>query len=147
MIPPPPLSTPPGRTVFLDTSAWFAALSPRDRWHEPALRLYRDATRSGATFLTTTFVLAEMHALLLRWRDTAIGRRFLDSSLDTPTHAVVSPDLDLVRAAIDEWIGGFSDQSFSLCDAVSFEIMRRERVSHALAFDRHFEIAGFQMLR
>jgi predicted nucleic acid-binding protein len=141
------LQTPPGRTIFLDTSAWFAALSPRDRWHADALRIYREATRSGATFLTTTFVLAEMHALLLRWRDTAIGRRFLDTSLDTPAHAIVSPDLDLVREAIDRWIGGFADQSFSLCDAVSFEIMRRERVSHALAFDRRFDVAGFQVVR
>jgi len=26
-------------------------------------------------------------------------------------------------------------------------VMRRERVTHAFAFDRHFEVAGFGVLR
>jgi predicted nucleic acid-binding protein len=40
----------------------------------------------------------------------------------------------------------FSDQDFSLIDLVSFEVMRRSRVTHAFAFDRHFAIAGFELL-
>ena len=40
----------------------------------------------------------------------------------------------------------FSDQAFSLVDAVSFEVMRRNKVTHAFAFDRHFAIAGFELL-
>ena len=39
-----------------------------------------------------------------------------------------------------------SDHRFSLCDAVSFEVMRRERIEHALTFDTHFTIAGYKTL-
>ncbi len=45
------------------------------------------------------------------------------------------------------WLVRFQDQPFSLVDAVSFEVMRAEGVRSAFAFDRHFEIAGFELLR
>jgi predicted nucleic acid-binding protein len=41
----------------------------------------------------------------------------------------------------------FEDQPFSLVDAVSFELMRREDVTSAFAFDHHFEVAGFELLQ
>jgi predicted nucleic acid-binding protein len=135
------------RTIFLDTSGWFAALAPRDRWHAAALAAYTHAARTGHVFLTTTMVIAEVHALLLRWRDIPSGRRFLDAAFQTPSHSVVAPDLDLISAATNQWIHKFDDQSFTLCDAVSFEVMRRDRVGRALAFDRHFEVAGFELVR
>ena len=31
-------------------------------------------------------------------------------------------------------------------NAVSFEVMRRERITHALTFDRHFSLAGYEIL-
>jgi predicted nucleic acid-binding protein len=75
------------------------------------------------------------------------GRRFLEVAFDTPSLTLVAADLELIRASIDGWIAGYPDQTLSLCDALSFEIMRRERVTYALAFDRHFEVAGYQLLR
>jgi predicted nucleic acid-binding protein len=39
----------------------------------------------------------------------------------------------------------FADQNFSLVDAVSFEIMRQERLTQAFAFDVHFEVAGYKL--
>jgi len=135
------------RALFLDTSAWFAVLSPRDRWHGAAHKAYADAVRSGHAFTTTTLVVAEMHALLLRWRDPPTGRRFLDAAFETPSHAIVAPDMELIQSAVEHWISGYADQEFTLCDAVSFEVMRRERLTRALAFDRHFAVAGFEILR
>jgi predicted nucleic acid-binding protein len=40
----------------------------------------------------------------------------------------------------------FGDQRFSLTNAVSFEVMRRLRLSRAFAFDHHFVVAGFEPL-
>jgi hypothetical protein len=40
----------------------------------------------------------------------------------------------------------FDDQRFSLVDAVGFEVMRRQKVKRARAFDQHFEIAGFELV-
>jgi predicted nucleic acid-binding protein len=44
------------------------------------------------------------------------------------------------------WLNRFPDQRFSLIDAVSFEVMRRERLTSAFAFDRQFEVEGFELL-
>jgi hypothetical protein len=57
----------------------------------------------------------------------------------------VSPNL--VHDALARWLDRFADQPFSLVDAVSFEVMRREKIDLAFAFDRHFEVAGFRLLR
>jgi predicted nucleic acid-binding protein len=40
----------------------------------------------------------------------------------------------------------YHDQDFTLTDAVSFEVMRRERIRQAFAFDGHFVTAGFELL-
>ena len=48
---------------------------------------------------------------------------------------------------IRDRIERFHDQDFSLTDAVSFELMVREGLSEAFAFDRHFTVAGFQLVR
>ena len=38
------------------------------------------------------------------------------------------------------------DKDWSLCDAVSFEIMRIQNISDALTTDHHFEQAGYRSL-
>jgi len=37
-------------------------------------------------------------------------------------------------------------KTYSLCDAVSFVLMRRRSLSEALTTDRHFEQEGFRRL-
>jgi predicted nucleic acid-binding protein len=55
-------------------------------------------------------------------------------------------DRDLRLAAVERWLRPYDDQAFSLTDAVSFEVMRRGRIRRALALDRHFATAGFEIL-
>lgn len=38
------------------------------------------------------------------------------------------------------------DKTYSLCDAVSFLIMRKRNLTDALSTDRHFEQEGFRRL-
>ncbi len=59
---------------------------------------------------------------------------------------MVDVDRDLRLAGIERWLRRFGDQEFSLTDAVSFEVMRRRRLRRALALDRHFLVAGFEIL-
>ena len=134
-------------SLFLDTAGWFAALAPPEKGHAIARRTYAEAARAGQLLVTTTFVVAEMHTLLLRWRDARAGRQFLDAVFESGVHMIAPVDGELVEAAIARWIRGYADQSFSLCDAISFEVMRRERIARALTFDNHFSVAGFATLR
>jgi predicted nucleic acid-binding protein len=132
---------------FLDTSGWFAALSPREPKHRTALQAYREWIEAGDRVVTTNLVVAEMQILLSRFRGPVEGLRFLDSLYQDPAHDIVFVDRALEREAVDRWLRRFDDQPISLADAVSFEVMRTRRITRALALDRHFELAGFAILR
>ena len=134
------------KAAFLDTSGWFAALSPKESAHRAALAAYREWIEGGAQLVTTNLVVAEMQILMTRFRGPAEGLRFLDTLYQDATHEVVFVSRDLERSAVDGWLRRFQDQSLSLTDAVSFEVMRARRIRKALALDEHFELAGFEVV-
>ena len=133
-------------SLFLDTAGWFAALSPPEAGHAKAKSVYVDAVRRGVLLVTTPLVAAEMHALLLRWRGPRAAAFFLETVFETGAHVVADLDHELFEAALSRWIRKFADKRISITDAVSFEVMRRERIAQALTFDRHFKDAGFEIL-
>lgn len=133
-------------TAFLDTSGWFAALSANEAKHRAASAAYRGWIEGGARLVTTNLVVAEMHVLMTRFRGPADGLRFLDSVYQDPTHQVVMVDRDLERAAADGWLRRYREVTLSLTDAVSFEVMRTQRIRRALALDEHFAIAGYELV-
>lgn len=132
-------------SLFLDTAGWFAALSPREKGHDRARSAYENAVRGGSLLVTTVLVAAEMQTLLLRWRGPDAGIFFLETVFETGSHHVVPVTDELVEAALSRWLRPFRDKRISLADAVSFEVMRRERIARALTFDRHFTDAGFEI--
>lgn len=132
--------------AFLDTSGWFAAISPREARHRAARTTYQGWIAAGTTLVTTNLVVAEMQILLSRTRGADAALRFLDALVVDPSHRVVFVDRDLERAAIDRWLRRFRDKPLSLADAVSFEVMRLERIRQALALDEDFTRAGFEAL-
>lgn len=132
------------KALFLDTSGWLAAHIPTEAGHAAASARFATLVAGGHTPLTTSLVVAEMHPFVVRRSGIRSGQRFLESALGGAIH-VVYPDAELIRAAFAGWIARYGDQRFSLCDAVSFEVMRRERITKALAFDRHFAAAGFDI--
>lgn len=131
--------------LFLDTSGWFAAVSPREARHREARQAYSAAVAAGAV-VTTGLVVAEIHTLLLRFRGPARAVEFLEALESDRSHEVVEVDRELRQAAVGRWLLGFPDQAFSLTDAVSFEVMRRRKLRRALALDRHFAAAGYVMV-
>jgi predicted nucleic acid-binding protein len=133
-------------SLFLDTAGWFAALSPPESGHAKAKSVYADAARRGVLLVTTPLVAAEMHVLLLRWRGPKAAAFFLETVFESGAHVVAEVDADLFDAALSRWIRKFADKPVSLTDAVSFEVMRRERITQALTFDRHFRDAGYEIL-
>ena len=134
------------KTVFLDTSGWLAALSPREQRHQPAYAAYRRWLENGVPLVTTNLVVAEMHILVTRARGVAHGLRFLDSLHQDANHDVVFVDQDLELAAINRWLRPYAEHSISLADAVSLEVMRQRRVRQALSLDHHFVVAGFETI-
>lgn len=133
------------RSLFVDTSGWVAVADQSDQFHEQAARFYRQAFAHYAGLMTTSLVLAESYALLRRALPTDRVLYWLDRLLASPRVEVVYDDRALIDRARSV-LAAYGDQKFSLADAVSFVVMRDRGLREALAFDRHFQTAGFTLV-
>jgi predicted nucleic acid-binding protein len=68
------------------------------------------------------------------------------SLLADPVFAWHDAAVDLVEEAQAGWLARYPDQPFSFTDAVTFALMRRERIRDAFAYDHQFVVAGFRLL-
>jgi predicted nucleic acid-binding protein len=130
--------------VFLDTSAVLALLNPKDEQHGRARRVFEALRTQEAGLVTTSFVLVETYALLSRRMGLAAVRAFRSDLV--PLLDVVWIDAGAHEAGLDLLLES-KKRDLSLVDAVSFVVMRAQRLEHAFAFDPHFEDAGFSLLR
>ena len=136
--------------VLVDSGFWIALFRhPRgsrepDR-HEQALATAERLTAERVSLVTTNLVVAETHQLMLVRGLRRHGVEFLHR-VRAPGVLVIDSAARLEERAVAEWIDRFRDHDFSLCDAVSFVVMRERGIRQALTFDRHFAAAGFEML-
>ncbi len=134
------------QSIFVDTSGWLAAINTRDTHYHTVAKVYDDLVAKRTQFVTSNLVVAELHALIVRERGARAGCALLDAIYTDPLYRVIPTDRDIESEATDRWLRRFTEQQFGLTDAVSFEIMRRERITEALALDHHFEIAGYRLV-
>lgn len=133
-------------TASVDTGALLALASSRDQYHDVAVGIADRFRARGGRWVGSTLVLAELHGHLLKRLGPAPARRVVEAVVADPIFVWRDASTDLVRGAIDQWLVRYADQRFSLTDAVTFELMRREKVRHAFAFDSDFRTAGFELL-
>jgi len=132
--------------ALVDTGALLALSRQKDQHHARAVDIAERHLGAGGQFVGTTLILAELHSHLLYLRGPREARVAVSALLEDPVHEWLAVSSALEREAVTRWLARFSDQDFSLIDAVSFEVMRRSKVTHAFAFDRHFTAAGFTLL-
>src|SRR4051794_4526821 len=65
------------RAIFVDSSGFFAAAVPTDDHHDSARRALQRAARESRELVTTSWVVAESHALFLARAGRDAGVRFL----------------------------------------------------------------------
>jgi predicted nucleic acid-binding protein len=125
--------------VFVDTSALLAILDEDDRYHREAAETFR-ALMAGTELVTHNYVEVETLTLARRRLGPGAVARLTDRLLPSMTTTWV--DEPLHRAALAAHRG--AGASVSLVDNVSFEVMRREGIDQAFAFDADFEAQGFR---
>ena len=129
---------------FVDTSAWYPLLVAKHPDHARLATALRALIRNRRRLVTTNLVVAETHALLLRRVGAKTALAFV-RTVDEAPNVVIRSTRDLETEAERNWLARYSDQGFSLTDAVSFAVMTHRRIRDALSLDHHFEIAGFQL--
>jgi predicted nucleic acid-binding protein len=121
------------KEVFVDTGAFYAALNRKDEHHQEAVQLFTRAVEEEWQLVTSNFVVAETHALIL----TRLGRALATDWLrDVP--AVIERVSEEDESKAKRIIFGYRDKEFSYCDATSFAVMERMRIRDVMAFDPHF---------
>lgn len=128
--------------MLLDTSGLLCLLHRAEAFHHQAGTSYRAAP----VRFTHSFVLAELVALAnVRGLPRMAVLEFLIDLLDNPDIETTWVDEALTREALDLLCQRI-DKTYSLCDAVSFILMRQRNLREALTTDRHFEQEGFRRL-
>lgn len=128
--------------IFVDTSAFYAALHAEDRQHDQARQLLAQLRESEFKLVTTNYVLLECTSLIQRRKDFSSAYGFLSEG--TELLEIIWVDEPLHREAVSIWSKAQS-QGPSLVDCASFAAMRHAGISRALAFDPHFSAHGFEV--
>jgi len=130
--------------TFVDTSALYALLDADDQNHGAAAAWFGDS--GGApdeTLVTHTYVVVETAELVQHRLGAAAVRDLFDGLL--PALEVTVVDAALHERAVAAYLAGLGRQ-VSFVDRVSFELVRRERLDRAFAFDRDFAREGITLV-
>ncbi|MDP8969611.1 MAG: PIN domain-containing protein [Actinomycetota bacterium] len=124
-------------TVFVDTSAWYAAADAGDVSHARAAA----ALSADEPLVTSDHVLVETW-LLLRARGHRAAAESFWAALRTGAAQLEPVGPGDLEAA---WAIGevFADQDFSIVDRTSFAMMERLGIHRAASFDDDFAVYRF----
>lgn len=120
--------------IFVDTSAWFAAVVPTDPNHSHAAQWLAS---NSEQLLTTDYIIDETLTLLRargeRQRAKLLGREFFESSI-AAVYFLTEEDIRQVWTVFSR----YDDKSWSFTDCSSKVVMEQMNISQAFAFDHHF---------
>jgi Predicted nucleic acid-binding protein, contains PIN domain len=128
-------------TYFVDTSAWYDLVDGSTPRHGDVA----ETAASARLLVTTTFILHELMALL-------VSRSYRRAAEQAGEHIRTSPTVRLVHPTEEEEGRAWRlflerpDKTYSLTDCLSFVVMRRLRLTTALATDSHFVQEGFSVV-
>lgn len=125
-------------TVFADTTALYAVMSRADQNHDAAAEAFRGF--SEGELVIHNYLAVELVSLVQR-RSPVSVTVLIDGLL--PSLQMIWVDEETHSAAMSalRHVGG---RHPSIVDWVSFELMRRQHITTAFAFDRDFLDQGFE---
>lgn len=128
--------------MLIDTSGLLCLLHRAEPLHEIAVASYNAASIR----LTSNYILAEFIALAqVRGLPRSVSLAFVSDLAVSASVETVWVTKSLHREALS-LLQARLDKTYSLCDAVSFVLMRQHSIAEALTTDRHFDQEGFRRL-
>ncbi len=128
--------------IFVDSSAWIALADKDDSHHKQAASSYPSIFKSHKTLITSNLVVAETYIVLLKELGHKPAIEFLERIKASPRILKIFSN-ENIEAEAEGILVKYIDQEFSYVDAVSFVIMKRQKIGKAFCFDKHFVTAGF----
>src|SRR5579862_3192832 len=125
--------------VFLDASFWVVYRDPEELRQPLAHRVVAELFRQKAYLVTTLPVVCEIHAYFAR--RPLIRQTILKELCENPIvtlEEISHQDQNAAR----ELLRVNDDKTYSLCDTLSFVVMRRLKIRRAITFDKHFRQFG-----
>jgi predicted nucleic acid-binding protein len=133
------------RRVFVDTSAWLAVTDTSDIHHAEAADIYTRLLNAQTILIVTILVMAETQIWLRRRFGAEAALTFLKNINESARIEVVYPDAVLEKKA-KHILRQYSDQDFSLADAISFAWLKEAGLSDVFTYDQHFVAAGYNLV-
>ncbi len=131
--------------VFMDTAFLIAVIDTSDRYHDIAVKSYKNLIKHKWSVITTEAVLVEIGNGLskLKWRQAA-HKWIIRIQKSKTIFMVVPTTTELLNKAINLY-GTRLDKEWGLTDCISFVVMKDHNLISALTVDHHFEQAGHRM--
>ncbi len=125
--------------LFLDTSGLLCIHDQSDFRNAAAIEIFTGSKR----LLITNYILAEFIPLsYARGKNRQETLSFVNDFLEVPRLKLIWIDAYLHNQAMN-LLAKRLDKNYSLCDAVSFIVMREHNSVEALTTDKHFGQEGF----
>jgi len=130
------------KSVFVDTSAWYALIDAKDPYHSSVLE---NLQCNQHNLLTSNYIVDETITLLryrVGWKYAQqFGEQIFSGQLAQHVYLTESDE----RLAWDIF-ERYRDKMFSFTDCTSFALMKRLQLSTAITLDSDFKIFGFHCL-
>jgi predicted nucleic acid-binding protein len=126
--------------VFIDTTAFLAALDKGDKFHPEAAKKWSVLASCKSELWTTDYVRLESWSLIQRRLGAEAVMAFQDDWL--PLCKIHEVGRDGFERAAAQWRIA-QRRNLSLVDLTSFDAMRQLAIRTALAFDEHFKEMGY----
>ena len=133
------------RAAFADADYWIATVDDQDRLHLQARTISRSL--GGVHIVTTELVLTELLNHVAGAGPIArikVAKFVRDLRLDPSVTVILQADISFEDALIR--YERYRDKQWGLTDCASFVVMEQLVLTDALAYDHHFQQAGFRAL-
>ena len=133
------------KTVFADAGYWIAIINPLEMLHLKAKKLAQ--IHINAKLITTELVLVELLNFYAAGgpRMRSLAAKYVAQIRQNSSVEVVELD-DALFERGHQLYAARPDKEWGMVDCISFVVMQERGLTDALAYDHHFQQAGYRAL-
>jgi predicted nucleic acid-binding protein len=130
------------KKVFIDTSVLVSIFEEDDGRHEEAIRLFEKAMAQKLRVVISDYIFDECITTVNSRSDHNTAVKAGEFILSSNVIELIWLDQEMKLKAWEYFIA-HADKGYSFTDCTSFILMKEMKLTQYLAFDKHFERAGF----